>query len=210
MSFNDFRSGASISVYALFAGNLPSVLALAIRRLHDTDRSGAWACSFLFRLLAGSCFWFFSAQKYFWQQSLRKRSEVWFKLILDWGDISPLFINNNKYYFPLKVWEFPADTRISLPPYCHDASHNNIDLAGRFRADDTQPPFPISFSTIGYGIVATPSPASNPDVYLQSCSPLSAAVCPAAVGQHRALTSGIRHRNSTIFHSVTSDNGSGS
>ncbi|XPE63000.1 DUF805 domain-containing protein [Shigella flexneri] len=43
----DFRSGASISVYALFAGNLPSVLALAIRRLHDTDRSGAWALLFL-------------------------------------------------------------------------------------------------------------------------------------------------------------------
>lgn len=21
----------------------------------------------------------------------------------------------------IKVWEFPADTRISLPPYCHDA-----------------------------------------------------------------------------------------
>ncbi|MFP1453365.1 DUF805 domain-containing protein [Escherichia coli] len=62
------KYGASISVYALFAGNLPSVLALAIRRLHDTDRSGAWALLFLFRLLAGSCFLVFFSQRYFWQQ----------------------------------------------------------------------------------------------------------------------------------------------
>lgn len=50
-----------LSMLYLLATFLP-VLALAIRRLHDTDRSGAWALLFLFRLLAGSCFWF-SAQK---------------------------------------------------------------------------------------------------------------------------------------------------
>ncbi|MFP1455742.1 DUF805 domain-containing protein [Escherichia coli] len=46
-----------LSMLYLLATFLP-VLALAIRRLHDTDRSGAWALLFLFRLLAGSCFWF--------------------------------------------------------------------------------------------------------------------------------------------------------
>lgn len=51
-----------LSMLYLLATFLP-VLALAIRRLHDTNRSGAWALLFLFRLLAGSCFWFFSAQK---------------------------------------------------------------------------------------------------------------------------------------------------
>ena len=45
-----------LSMLYLLATFLP-VLALAIRRLHDTDR----------------------------QQSLRKRSEVWFKLILELG-----------------------------------------------------------------------------------------------------------------------------
>ncbi len=47
-----------LSMLYLLATFLP-VLALAIRRLHDTDRSGARAFLFLFRLLAGSCFWFF-------------------------------------------------------------------------------------------------------------------------------------------------------
>lgn len=50
-----------LSMLYLLATFLP-VLALAIRRLHDTDRSGAWPCSFLFRLLAGSCFWFFCTE----------------------------------------------------------------------------------------------------------------------------------------------------
>lgn len=90
-----------LSMLYLLATFLP-VLALAIRRLHDTDRSGAWALLFLFRLLAGSCFWFFLHRRYFWQQSLRKRSEVWFKLILELGRYFAPFINNNKYYFPLK------------------------------------------------------------------------------------------------------------
>ena len=74
-----------LSMLYLLATFLP-VLALAIRRLHDTDRSGAWALLFfvpfigwLVRLV------FFLHRRYFWQQSLRKRSEVWFKLILELG-----------------------------------------------------------------------------------------------------------------------------
>lgn len=109
-----------LSMLYLLATFLP-VLALAIRRLHDTDRSGAWPCSFLFRLLAGSCFWFFLHRRYFWQQSLRKRSEVWFKLILELGRYFAPFINNNKYYFPLKSLGISRRHQISLPPYCHDA-----------------------------------------------------------------------------------------
>ena len=50
-----------LSMLYLLATFLP-VLALAIRRLHDTVQVPG-PCSFLFRLLAGSCFWFFSAQK---------------------------------------------------------------------------------------------------------------------------------------------------
>ena len=46
-----------LSMLYLLATFLP-VLALAIRRLQVPG-----PCSFLFRLLAGSCFWFFSAQK---------------------------------------------------------------------------------------------------------------------------------------------------
>lgn len=72
-----------LSMLYLLATFLP-VLALAIRRLHDTDRSGAWALLFLFRLLAGSCFWF-SAQKVLLAAIVTKRSEVWFKLILELG-----------------------------------------------------------------------------------------------------------------------------
>lgn len=108
-----------LSMLYLLATFLP-VLALAIRRLHDTDRSGARPCSFC------SVYWLarasgFLHRRYFWQQSLRKRSEVWFKLILELGRYFAPFINNNKYYFPLKVWEFPADTVIRFP-YRHDAA----------------------------------------------------------------------------------------
>ena len=152
----------SISVYALFAGNLPSRPCACYPSLHDTDRSGAWALLFfLFRLLAGSCFWFFLFRRYFWQQSLRKRSEVWFKLILELGRYFAPFINNNKYYFPLKVWEFPADTVISLPhTVTTPAIIISISLVDSGLTTRNRPSA-ISFSTIGYGIVATPSPASN-------------------------------------------------
>ncbi|WHG65350.1 DUF805 domain-containing protein [Escherichia coli] len=74
-----------LSMLYLLATFLP-VLALAIRRLHDTDRSGALGLA-----LFCSVYWlarasgFFLHRRYFWQQSLRKRSEVWFKLILELG-----------------------------------------------------------------------------------------------------------------------------
>ncbi len=74
-----------LSMLYLLATFLP-VLALAIRRLHDTDR---FRCPGL--ALFCSVYWlarasgFFLHRRYFWQQSLRKRSEVWFKLILELG-----------------------------------------------------------------------------------------------------------------------------
>ena len=68
------------------AATIIPVIALCVRRLHDTDRSGAWALLYLvpFHWLVSSvCICLFRGQ--FWQQSLRKRSEVWFKLILELG-----------------------------------------------------------------------------------------------------------------------------
>lgn len=51
-----------LSMLYLLATFLP-VLALAIRRYTIPTVQVPGPCSFLFRLLAGSCFWFFSAQK---------------------------------------------------------------------------------------------------------------------------------------------------
>lgn len=74
-----------LSMLYLLATFLP-VLALAIRRLHDTDRSGAWALLFFVPFIGWLVLLvFFLHRRYFWQQSLRKRSEVWFKLILELG-----------------------------------------------------------------------------------------------------------------------------
>lgn len=74
-----------LSMLYLLATFLP-VLALAIRRLHDTDRSGAWALLFFVPFIGWLVLLvFFLHRRYFWQQSLRKRSEVWFKLILKLG-----------------------------------------------------------------------------------------------------------------------------
>lgn len=74
-----------LSMLYLLATFLP-VLALAIRRLHDTDRSGAWALLFFVPFIGWLVLlFFFCTERYFWQQSLRKRSEVWFKLILELG-----------------------------------------------------------------------------------------------------------------------------
>lgn len=74
-----------LSMLYLLATFLP-VLALAIRRLHDTDRSGAWALLFFVPFIGWLVLlFFFLHRRYFWQQSLRKRSEVWFKLILELG-----------------------------------------------------------------------------------------------------------------------------
>jgi len=72
-----------LSMLYLLATFLP-VLALAIRRLHDTDRSGAWALLFFVPFI-GWLVLLVLHRRYFWQQSLRKRSEVWFKLILELG-----------------------------------------------------------------------------------------------------------------------------
>lgn len=72
-----------LSMLYLLATFLP-VLALAIRRLHDTDRSGAWALLFFVPFIGWLVFGFFCTEGT-WQQSLRKRSEVWFKLILELG-----------------------------------------------------------------------------------------------------------------------------
>ena len=152
----------------------------------------------------------FSAQKVLLAAIVTKRSEVWFKLILELGRYFALFINNNKYYFPLKSLGISRRHVISLPPYCHDASHNNIDLAGRFRADDTQPPFRNIFFDHRIRHRRHAAPPVMPDVYLQSCSPLSAAVCPAAVRQHRAPRAVSATAIPRYFTRVTSDNGSGS
>ena len=74
-----------LSMLYLLATFLP-VLALAIRRLHDTDRSGAWALLFFVPFIGWLVLLVFLLhRRYFWQQSLRKRSEVWFKLILELG-----------------------------------------------------------------------------------------------------------------------------
>ena len=74
-----------LSMLYLLATFLP-VLALAIRRLHDTDRSGAWALLFFVPFIGWLVLLvFFLHRRYFWQQSLRKRSEVWFKLIIELG-----------------------------------------------------------------------------------------------------------------------------
>lgn len=73
-----------LSMLYLLATFLP-VLALAIRRLHDTDRSGARALLFFVPFIGWLVLLVFLHRRYFWQQSLRKRSEVWFKLILELG-----------------------------------------------------------------------------------------------------------------------------
>ena len=88
-----------LSLIYLAATIIP-VIALCVRRLHDTDRSGAWALLYLVPIIGWSVlglalfcsvYWlarasgFFLHRRYFWQQSLRKRSEVWFKLILELG-----------------------------------------------------------------------------------------------------------------------------
>lgn len=76
----------SISVYALFAGNLPSRPCACYPSL---TRYRPFRCLGL--ALFCSVYWlarasgFFLHRRYFWQQSLRKRSEVWFKLILELG-----------------------------------------------------------------------------------------------------------------------------
>ncbi len=63
-----------LSLIYLAATIIP-VIALCVRRLHDTDRSGAWAL-----LLSGTDHWLVSSvciclfRRQFWQQSLRKRS----------------------------------------------------------------------------------------------------------------------------------------
>lgn len=51
-----------LSMLYLLATFLP-VLALAIRRLHDTDRSGAWALLFFVPFIGWLVLLFFSAQK---------------------------------------------------------------------------------------------------------------------------------------------------
>ncbi|SIX16138.1 cytochrome [Shigella sonnei] len=74
-----------LSMLYLLATFLP-VLALAIRRLHDTDRSGAWALLFFVPFIGWLVLLvFFCTEGTSVQQSLRKRSEVWFKLILELG-----------------------------------------------------------------------------------------------------------------------------
>lgn len=73
-----------LSMLYLLATFLP-VLALAIRRLHDTDRSGAWALLFFVPFIGWLVLLVFSAQKVLLAAIVTKRSEVWFKLILELG-----------------------------------------------------------------------------------------------------------------------------
>ncbi len=63
-----------LSLIYLAATIIP-VIALCVRRLHDTDRSGAWALLYLVPIIGWLVLFVFALfRRQFWQQSLRKRS----------------------------------------------------------------------------------------------------------------------------------------
>ena len=71
-----------LSLIYLAATIIP-VIALCVRRLHDTDRSGAWALLYLVPIIGWLVLFVFACLEGNSGKSLRKRSEVWFKLILE-------------------------------------------------------------------------------------------------------------------------------
>ncbi len=109
-----------LSMLYLLATFLP-VLALAIRRLHDTDRSGAWALLFFVPFIGWLVLLVFSAQKVLLAAIVTETIRSLVQINLRIGAIFRPFINNNKYYFPLKSLGISRRHQDFASPYCHDA-----------------------------------------------------------------------------------------
>ncbi len=106
--------------------------AVQFRRLHDTDRSAWWALLFLIPFIGWLIIIVFNCQA---GTPGENRFGPDPKLEAPCDKVL------NRLFSSEQLWNFPQTPGFRFPHTVTTPGHNNIDLAGRFWADDTQPPF---------------------------------------------------------------------
>ena len=178
--------------------------------LHDTDRSARWLLLLLIPVVGWIVILIFNCQSGTPGENrfglIRRSARNLCPMALRHIGLTLLFVVMRKEF-----WNFSQTPRFGFAHAVATPRHNDIHFAGVLRADNAQTPFSNIFSTNGYGMVATPSPASNArrlsssDVTVRrGCLSSN---CTVSTGRSRAVSA---TATPLYFTRVTSESGSGS